>query len=182
MIKYRRDLWQLVSHLPTWANAVEIGVAEGYFSADLLAMPINFPRVYMVDPWRCLVDQKGDGSQPSEWHERNLAATRARVAPFGERAVILRGCSAEMAQYVPNRTLSLCYIDGDHSYQGVKTDIEVWYPKLIRGGVMAFHDYEMPEYGVKTALHEFCQGKRIIHLLPEDKTEDAGAYIYANPL
>ena len=35
----------------------------------------------------------------------------------------------------------LLFIDGDHSYKGVMADIDGWTPKIVPGGVVAFHDY-----------------------------------------
>lgn len=36
--------------------------------------------------------------------------------------------------------VSFVFIDGDHGYDGVKKDFELWFPKVKIGGVMAFHD------------------------------------------
>ena len=32
------------------------------------------------------------------------------------------------------------FIDGDHSFESVKKDFEAWFPKVIEGGIIAFHD------------------------------------------
>ena len=179
-IRYRRDLYQLIKDHPC-RKAAEIGVAEGYFSAEMLAWPINLETVYMVDRWYCYLQQKGDASQPQAWHDRNLAAALERVSPFGTRAVLLRGDSVVMAQKVEDRSLSLVYIDADHSYEGVWRDIHAWRQKVAPNGVMAFHDYEAPQYGVKRAVQEYCRLWDVtLHLLPEDAVNDAGAYFYVD--
>ena len=36
--------------------------------------------------------------------------------------------------------VAFVFIDGDHSYEAVKKDFEIWYPKVMMGGTMAFHD------------------------------------------
>jgi MMP 1-O-methyltransferase len=36
--------------------------------------------------------------------------------------------------------VELIFIDGLHDYQSVKSDFEAWSPKVMNGGVMAFHD------------------------------------------
>lgn len=36
--------------------------------------------------------------------------------------------------------VNLLFIDGDHSYEGVKDDIEGWIPHVKTGGIVAFHD------------------------------------------
>ena len=32
------------------------------------------------------------------------------------------------------------YIDGDHNYEGVKKDFEMYSPLVRKGGIIAFHD------------------------------------------
>jgi predicted O-methyltransferase YrrM len=36
--------------------------------------------------------------------------------------------------------VELCFIDGAHEYEFVNEDFKLWFPKVINGGVMAFHD------------------------------------------
>lgn len=179
-IQYRRDLWKVVD---VSGNSAEIGVAEGYFSADILSWdnPI-FSVHYMVDRWACVPTQKGDAANSPEWHANNLRAAEERVARFGSRAAFLKGESVTMSTFVPKQSLALLYIDGDHSYEGVTADLRAWVPKVVSGGVVALHDYENTSYGVKRAVQEFCQGRYAIHLLPEDKPEDAGAFFYVDPI
>lgn len=180
-IKYRRDLWRLLikneAGNPLLGDAAEIGVAEGNFSRDILNWPVKFDRLYLVDRWQCTPQQKGDASMPQAWHDKNLAQVHEKMAGNEHRVVFLRGSSVDMALKVPNRTLALVYIDADHSYEGVKKDINAWLPKLVIGGYIAFHDYEAPQYGVKRAVQEFCKNRSLtVHPIPEDKPEDAGAY------
>lgn len=37
--------------------------------------------------------------------------------------------------------VDLIFVDGDHSYEGCKADIQSWIGKLNEGGIIAFHDY-----------------------------------------
>jgi hypothetical protein len=39
-----------------------------------------------------------------------------------------------------NRPIRLLWIDGDHSYEGAKKDLEGFFPHLVPLGVVAFHD------------------------------------------
>lgn len=36
----------------------------------------------------------------------------------------------------------LVFIDGDHSYEGCKGDIEAWEPHIVESGYLVVHDYE----------------------------------------
>ncbi len=38
-------------------------------------------------------------------------------------------------------TISLLFIDADHALEAVRADFNIWYPKVVPGGVIAFHDY-----------------------------------------
>lgn len=160
--------------------AAEIGVAEGNFSEDMLRWKLDgYPAVtklYMVDRWRMVDTQKGDAAFPQEWHDKNLAQVYERMRPYGQRAVILRGDSTEMAHQVDDQSLTLLYIDGDHSYDGVTADLLFWTPKVKPGGIVALHDYENEAYGVKQAVQDFCRGKFTVHVLEEDKPQDAGCW------
>ncbi len=170
-IELRSELHLL---LPTDFTSAEIGVAEGYFSADILSW--GAAKHYMVDAWQQLV-QTGDGGYPQEWHDNNYYAAFARVQKYGERAVILRGISDHMAHQIPAESLDFVYIDGDHSYYGVKRDIAAYWPKLKWGGVMAFHDYENDAYGVKGAVLEFAENNHLhVNKIPEKSIADAGAW------
>lgn len=51
--------------------------------------------------------------------------------------------------------VSLLFIDGDHSYQGCKTDIDCWYPHMKEHGIMFFHDHDESSPGVLQAVSEF---------------------------
>jgi hypothetical protein len=175
-IKHRSQLPDLLSHFNLPMIACECGVAEGNFSEDLLRCGIE--KLYCVDFWGKIANQSGDGGFETSWHQNNFNQALHKLIPYGERAIILRGKSVEMATHIPNNSLGLVYIDCDHSFQGVSRDILAYWDKLVDGGIMAFHDFEAEQYGVKEAVEHFVSGTGIeIHLITENKKEDAGAYI-----
>lgn len=51
-----------------------------------------------------------------------------------------------------NLPIGLLWIDGDHRYNYVKLDIELWAKHVISGGKILFHDY--PFSGVKKVIGE----------------------------
>lgn len=173
-IRYRRNLWQLFPDISK-VVAVELGVAEGFFAADIAAWGVA--KLYAVDLWESHPEIPGDAGNDQPWHNANYDAARKRLAPFGDKVVILRGPTTAMAAYI-GEPLDFVNVDACHSYACVKADIEAYWPKLKKGGIMAFHDHEMKQYGVKQAVAEFAAVNRLtVNLLPEDKAEDAGAYL-----
>lgn len=172
-INYRADLYKIIDiKLP----AAEIGVAEGNFSCDMLAWGI--PLLYSVDTWQTINGQFGDGGFDQQWHDQNYAKASFRLQKFGARSKILRGFSADMAKQVPDNSLGIIHLDGDHSYEGVMSDLNSWFPKVVSGGVISGHDYKMTHYGVQRAVTEFTRAKGIdrVYVMHENKPEDAGFY------
>lgn len=167
-VRYRNELPALVKSLGLPMVAAELGCAEGYFSADLLRGGLT---LYMVDAWETL-KVKGDGSMPQEWHDKNFNEAMKRVREFGNRAIVLRGMTKDMAELVPDNSLGLLYLDAGHTYEAVKEDLNTWYPKLVKGGVCAGHDFLSPQYGVQQAVMEFA--KTEVFTIQENKPEDAG--------
>ena len=56
------------------------------------------------------------------------------------------------------------FVDADHSYESVKTDISIWLPKLKEDAIIVFHDTGWAE-GVNRVIDEFirprarCEGQ-----------------------
>jgi len=71
-----------------------------------------------------------------------------------------KGYSKDIAPMIEDGSLDLVFIDGDHSYEGVRLDIDLWLPKVREGGVISGHDYNNTNKygdafkGVDKAVHE----------------------------
>jgi MoaA/NifB/PqqE/SkfB family radical SAM enzyme len=52
-----------------------------------------------------------------------------------------------------DKPIELIFIDGAHEYDLVKLDFQSWFPKVIYGGIMAFHD-TVGETGPKKVVEE----------------------------
>lgn len=68
-----------------------------------------------------------------------------------------------------HKPLHFLFIDGDHTYESVKKDIAGWVPKIVDGGIVAFHDYAPKEVdlerdptlvGVKQSVNEWFNRNR----------------------
>ena len=78
--------------------------------------------------------------------------------------IINKSNSLRFLQNQPDNTYDIIYIDGDHSYEGVKNDLINAYNKIKNSGYIMGHDYEMNmkkaqntyNFGVKQAVDEFC--------------------------
>jgi hypothetical protein len=170
-VKSRLDLIRyLNTHLLT-SRGAEIGVLFGEYSEYILR---NWPgMMFLVDPW---INQ-----DPSEYLDGTNSVvmssayekTKAAVAPFGDRAKLLRMYSLQAAQAIPDESLDFAFLDGNHAYKYIREDIDLWWPKVHHGGVLCGHDFynrhdAYQECGVKTRVIEFARERRLHVVLTED--------------
>lgn len=53
------------------------------------------------------------------------------------------------------KKINVLFIDGDHTYEGCKANIDDYYPFMVEGGIMLFHDCDEGGPGVVRAVAEF---------------------------
>lgn len=132
-IAEKQTLYNLARTLPPACIVVEIGSYHGA-SAACLASGIQGidSRVYCIDTWMndAVTDARMDV----------LAVFRRNVALVADRLIEVRGYSHQVAHQVPGN-IALLFIDGDHSYDGVSNDLEIYLPKMQAGGTIVMHDY-----------------------------------------
>jgi len=125
-------------------TGVEIGVFKGEFSRNILERWNG--TLYLVDPWRELSDEEYLDSSNHKNHQDAFAQTMESIKGFENRAFMLRGLGEEMIHLFQDNSLDYIYIDGNHDYDHVKQDLELWWPKLKQGGLMSGHDYLLVDW------------------------------------
>lgn len=98
-------------------------------------------KIYAIDPHMTDLEQKISNNSESSLDDfkRNIAT--AGMGHLVEPVVAF----AQDAVKDWNRPIEFLWIDGDHSYDGAKSDFDLWAPFVVDGGVVAFHDsFEAP--------------------------------------
>ncbi|MGO8904810.1 MAG: class I SAM-dependent methyltransferase [Solirubrobacteraceae bacterium] len=145
----------MASKLPKRGVGAEIGVETGNFSAHLLRLA-RPTRLHLIDPWEQKPGGRGRARPGGDaLHDR---VCRRFAAKIQRGTIVVHRCrSAEAAAAL--EPLDWVYIDGNHTYQNVKEDLEGYYALLTPGGIMAGDDYGMLGYrwgdGVREAVDEF---------------------------
>lgn len=119
------------------STVLEVGTARG-------GTLFLFSRVAADDATLISIDL------PRHFNKGGLAAWRARLlkslAREQQRVELVQANSHEAAtrervqRLLNGRTVDFLFIDGDHSYEGVKRDFELYAPLVRPGGLIAFHD------------------------------------------
>ncbi len=144
----RMMLYHFARHLKAGNIICEIGsylgasacfLAAG--SSEVIGEPVA---VHCVDTW----DNKGMTEGPKNtWNE-----FKKNVAGYESLIITHRGKSVDVARDF-KKQIDLLFLDGDHSYEGCRSDIESWFPHLKPGGLVIMHDYGWAE-GVQQVVQE----------------------------
>lgn len=124
-------------------------------------------KVYAVDPFN-----GGDTTgQAIEWVKRRGGSTYPNfcknIKKFKVEDIVvpLIGRSVDIAKKF-NKKIGVLFIDGAHQYKHVKEDFDNWFPKLVKGGYISFHDSNRE--GVKKLLDEIKNREDLEYISMED--------------
>lgn len=133
---------------------IEIGVDCGHTTEYLLESNPTL-RLECVDPFETYVDWNGTNLNNRDFA---LEEWKRRSEKFGDRVVLRKMKSDDFVQYVKDDSLDFIFIDGLHTYEQVKKDMNNYYPKVKSGGIFAGHDYSVIS-DVNKAVNEFGNEK-----------------------
>ncbi len=151
--------------MPRDSVCAEIGVWKGDGSAAILRH--TSPRkLYLVDPWQHLQEQ--DHSRAGMASQAELDGIYQGVAArFGQevaagRVELIRARSQEVWERFGPRELDWVWLDGDHSYEAVKSDLDALARIVKPGGYIVGDDYLLDWWGdgVIRAVNEFSSDGR----------------------
>ena len=126
---------KLFSQCPP-TNVLEIGTEKG--GTFFLLSQVATTEAFLLS----LDLPVGQGDAYPAWREklyRGFSRERQRIELVREDSHAVNTLN-KIQQLLGNRPLDLLFIDGDHSYEGVKKDFEMYSPLVAKGGVVAFHD------------------------------------------
>jgi hypothetical protein len=140
----KEELSWLAETSRTMESVVEIGSWKGRSTKVLLE---NCPGdVYAVDHFEgCPADITGNLAKSQDVYSQFVN----NVGAF-ENLRVLRMSSEEAANTVDGDKFDMVFIDGDHTFSGVKKDIEMWLPKCKK--LICGHDYHEVMYIVHALL------------------------------
>ena len=139
---------------------IEIGLARGEFAATMLREVPSITEYYGIDPFLGGYDSadamsselakfnnKENGTN-DRWANTLLYQLRSYECKFR----LYKGFSHEISANFRNESIDCLFIDGDHTYSGVKRDLQHYIPLMKSNGLVVFDDYNF--VGVKKALDE----------------------------
>jgi hypothetical protein len=123
---------------------VELGVQKGEFAEQILNRWKSATKYVLVDIWAHLEHYHDMANVGNNEQEELFRQTKNRLAPFMAKPDLIEICrdfTTKCAVKYPDDHFDFIYVDARHDRMGVLQDMEAWWPKLKRNGIMAGHDY-----------------------------------------
>lgn len=164
MLRQRSNFGRFLESVQPRGLGIILGVGRGDFATRLLSDWSSSQGLYLVDPfihiWRGYDDPDNLSDRD---HQVRFEDLRNRLAPFEGRHVLVRDFSysfAEVYQRGGNTPGSptFIYTDNNHAEPAISRDLELWWPLLASGGILAGSTYTDDVEGrirVKTAVDRF---------------------------
>jgi predicted O-methyltransferase YrrM len=126
-------LYALTQEFGESVKVLEIGSYLGASSCYIAAaLAPQGGHLFCVDTWENQTMPEGKRDTFSEFQE-NLGGLVNYITP-------IRKNSKDLTISDVDQPFNLVFLDGDHSYLGVKNDYEKTAPWIVGGGILAFHD------------------------------------------
>ena len=129
----------------------EIGVEYGLNSKTMLKL-LPIEKLYLIDPYY--------DNQDNISGDQRYKKARKYLAKYNSKIKFIRKTSEKAIGEIPDE-LDFVYIDGAHSYDAVRKDIELFYKKVKKGGIIGGHDFWASEIGVCKAVLEFEENNNL---------------------
>jgi len=161
--KHARDRDFLFKIVPKESICCEIGVRNGSFSKQILKMS-NPKKLFLIDPWKLfdnISNNIGEG-----WNQKKMDEAfehTSKEFENDERVIIIRDFSKNALNFFKDDFFDWIYIDGDHFYEAVKSDLEMAFKKVKSNGIIMGDDYHIEEkyipyqHELKKAVDEFVE-------------------------
>ena len=140
----------LLKQVPEGGTFVELGAWLGKSSAYLCDKATS-QEITIIDSWK---------GSPNELTTTHKLATQIDIYDLflenmGERKFkAIKATSKAAARKFKAESLDVVFIDLTHTYEAVKEDIQLWLPKVKKGGYIAGDDYHENWKGVIQAVDE----------------------------
>jgi hypothetical protein len=133
----------------------EIGTCQGRNAIAMLT-EMNIERLYLIDSYPNYVD--GPFERKGKIQEDYYRLMFSNLKPYLSKITFVTRDSVWAASLFQNEFFDYVYVDGFHSRVQCKKDMEVWWPKVRKGGVLGGHDIGHVDFpGVAKAVEEFSK-------------------------
>ena len=147
----RRKRWHVIADLILqngFYTFIEVGVEYGQTMNHIITSlhkRVKFGRCIAIDNYTAY------DHCTQEMQDERYKIAKNRL--YG-KCCLWKYTSQYAASQIEDNSVDIIFIDANHNYNNVKKDIELWYPKVRKGGILIGHDYTLRCMGVVKAVTE----------------------------
>ena len=140
------DRIQMLNLIPEGGICAELGIWKCEFSEEIYRI-LKPEKLHLID------------IAPESIQ---IARTKFSNEISNGKIDVHQGDSSNTLLSLEDKLFDWIYIDGDHTYEGVKKDLDAAHRKIKSDGLISLNDYiyfgssDMTKYGVIEAVNEFC--------------------------
>lgn len=151
----------------------EIGVFLGA-NTNTIFENLDIKKLYLIDPY----NEDSSIFKNARYRAFIIEHTaHLNLELYEDKIVWIKDVSENIIYYIEDE-FDFVYVDGDHSYAGVRSDLNIFYKLIKNGGIIGGHDFDEETEGnqVRRAVYDFFSplGKEVhFDFDPDDsKTRD----------
>jgi len=149
------------THLKT---GVEVGVAGGQNIKHILENCPHIVKLYGIDSYSQdsfdmthidIIKEFGS-------FEELFKEVKLMLSQFGDRTQLIKKTSSDAVKEFSDESLDFIFLDANHEFDSVYTDISNWFPKIKKRGIFMGHDWDHGNFpGVTKAVKKYFANKKI---------------------
>jgi len=151
---YSAGLQDLIYHVSSYANVSQMRMIEigSYAGESTVMFAKNFKKVVAIDPFLNNYDTNDITCQYMDLTDVYFVFFN-NTAPYSN-VELIKKTSDDAINNLKDQQFDFIYIDGLHTYNQIKKDINNYKPLIKSGGFIAGHDYHPVYQGVIDGILE----------------------------
>jgi hypothetical protein len=141
-IRTRNDFGRFLNERELKRAAVEIGTHRAQWTVQFMSRWAG-QKLWSVDCWSIPAGYERQAKflwtdDPTRYADYRQAVLETENDP---RIILMKSTSQGAAPMFQDDVLDFVYLDGDHELPGFQNDLDLWWPKVKPGGILAGHDF-----------------------------------------
>ena len=156
VFKTRADLAGILER-ERFSTGVELGVQRGEYSKVILATWKACTKYVLVDLWATQKNYTDAANVHQAEQDENMKIALENLKQWQSVIMICRNYTTYCAIQFPVHFFDFVYVDARHDRLGVTVDLDDWWPKVRRNGLMCGHDFVTQDDGPQQGRQDWTK-------------------------